>query len=152
MSEEVQKKKGARVALTKKQAAEGLGVELVNLSRRWLADGKFEPKECEVLRAWLAKVPSDSLPAIRFLKEEVERCLVVGGVCVWDLVRIQNALIRVIPQKEREEAKAARNEVARVEWEKQEPERKAARQASAECSRALRERYADVWAEVVPKS
>lgn len=139
-------KKGARIALTKTQAAEGLGRELIELSRTWLADGKFDARELDELKAWLAKVPADSIPAIRFLKEEVHRYIADGEIYDWELSRLQAALIRVIPLKEREEAKTARSEAARIEWEQRAPEREAAQRASTVRSRELRERYAAIWA------
>ena len=147
MSDDTAKKKAVRVALTKTHAAEGLGRELIELSRTLLADGKFELRELEELKAWLAKVPDDSIPAIRFLKEEIQRYVADGEIYDWELSRLQAALIRVIPPKDREDAKMARNEAARVEWAQRAPEREAAQRASAECSHALRERYADVWAK-----
>ncbi len=147
MSDNPEKPKSVRVALTKTQAAEGLGRELIELSRGWLEDGKLEAHELDELRAWLAKAPPDSIPAIQFIKEEVQRYIEDGEVCDWELCRLQAALIRVIPPKERAEAKAAREAVARVEWEKRAPEREAAKRASAERSRELRERYAEIWAE-----
>ncbi len=144
------KRKGTRVALTKKEAAEGLGLELINLSRTWLADGKLVRSELDELRAWLARVPPNSIPALRFIKEEVERCVGDGDVGDRELSKVQKALIRVIPPKERGVAKTARDAASMAEWERLAPEREAARQkwqrASAEKWRALRERYADEWA------
>ena len=146
MGDDTTKKKGVRLTMTKSQAEEGLGRELVELSRNWLEDGKLEPHELEQLRAWLAKVPPDSIPAIRFVKEEVERCVAVGLADEWAATRIQGALIRVLPLADREVAKVARDKVGLAEWEKLAPEREARRRASAERSKTLRERYAEQWA------
>jgi hypothetical protein len=147
MNDDIPKKKGARVALTKTEAEEGFGLELIELSRTWLADGKFDIHELDELKAWLAKVPDDGIPAIRFLKEEVQRYFDDGEIYSWKLSRLQASLIRVIPPKDREEAKCARSEAARIEWEKRAPERDAARRASVEQFREARERHADEWAE-----
>lgn len=145
MADQHPKKSSARVALTKAQATEGLGRELIEMSRAWLADGKFDAQELEQLRAWLQKVPADSVPAMRFLKEEVQRYVADGEIHDWELDRLHAALMRVIPPKEREEAKNARSEAARVLWEKRAPERESARRAAAERSQELRERYAGIW-------
>lgn len=150
MNDEIPKKRGARVALTKKEAAEDLGRELIRLSREWLADGRLDERELDELKVWLAKIPDDALPAIRFLKEEVERYLADGVIYEWELLRLQAALIRILPPEERAEAKAAKDEAARKAYELAAPERKARQirnqEASAVRSRALRERYADEWA------
>jgi hypothetical protein len=139
-------KKGARVALSKTQAASGPGKELVELSKGWLADGKFEAGELAQLKAWLARTSPDSLPAAQFLREEVDRSIIASGYLPNQLLKIQSALFRVIPKRERAEAKEAQQKVIQQEWEQRAPEREAAREASAEHSRRLRERYAGVWA------
>jgi hypothetical protein len=146
MADEIPKKKRVRVSMTKGQLAEGLGRELLELSNTWLRDGKLEVRELEELKAWLANAPSDSIPAIRFLREEVERYIADGQVHDWELSRLQAALIRVLPQKERGEAKNARSDAARIEWVKRAPERQEAQRASAEHWREVHERYASVWA------
>jgi hypothetical protein len=145
MNDDTSKKKGGRVALSKNQASEGLGRELVELSSKWLADGKFDSNELEELTAWLAKVPVDSLPAIRFLKEEVERFISAGEISEWELSRLQNAVIRVIPQRERQEAKSARAEFDRVNSEIRAREREKNRQEKDEYWRGLRKQYASDW-------
>lgn len=109
MSEETPKPRPVRVALTQKQAGEALGVELISLSGKWLADGKFDGMELTELQMWLAKVPDDTIPAIRYLKEEVERYLEDGEILPWELARLQAALMRVIPPDQRAAAKAARD-------------------------------------------
>lgn len=147
MSDDAPKKKAVRVALTKTQAAQGLGRELIELSRGWLADGKFDPRELKELKTWLSNVPDESLPAIRFLKEEVQRYIENGEIYDWELARLHAALIRVIPPKDREQANAARNEISRVECEQGAPEREAARHRSAEQSREIRERHSERWAK-----
>jgi len=58
------------VALSKTQAASGPGKELVELSKGWLADGKFEAGELAQLKAWLARTSPDSLPAAQFLRKK----------------------------------------------------------------------------------
>jgi hypothetical protein len=150
MSDGNPNKRGVRVALTKNEASAGPGKELVELSKGWLADGRFESKELEELRAWLAGAPDDTLPAIQFLKKEVERRVFDGGYLPNQLADIQNALLRVIPKKDRDEAKRTRNAGALEEWERSAPEREVARaiaiQDRRERSGRLRDRYANVWA------
>jgi hypothetical protein len=146
MNGDTPQKKSVRVALTKDQGAEGLGRALVDLSRAWIAGGEFRQEDLEKLKAWLATVKSDSLPAIQFLKDVIRHYPANRALQEWELRHIQVDLIRVLPKKEREEAKAAYQTLVHAAWAQHAPEREAARLASAEHSRDLRKRYAHEWA------
>jgi hypothetical protein len=146
MSEEKPRPRPTRVALTQKQAAEALGVELIELSGKWLADGKFDGLELTELQMWLAKVPEDTIPAIRFLKEEVARYLEDGEILPWELARLQAALMRIIPPDQRAVAKAARDAHAASEAELMHEVREAARNEDrAAYWQAVRARNKDNW-------
>lgn len=103
MSEE---KKSVRVTITAKQAEQTAAKELIELSRRWLEDGVFEFEEMGQLKARLEKGDIPDTPTFNFLKEELASVLEDGRVDPWELERLHEALLRVLPKKMRDPLKA----------------------------------------------
>jgi head-tail adaptor len=137
-----QKKTPDRAVLTKSEATGELGRELINLIRGWLAGGKFERQGLEELEAWLAKAPQDSLAAIHFLREQVTRAMADGNVQDWHLRHLHDALLRVLPPKERDVAKAERIQLNQSNWLREQSERASREQSE----RATQEHNAETMA------
>jgi hypothetical protein len=150
MSDEPKGSKPARVALTKTQAAEGLGLELVKLASGWLEDGKLSESELEALKDWLKRCPTESIPAVRFLREEVQHYFADGRLEDWKLDRLFSSLARVIPPAERAGANEARKKSRKAQEKAERPAREAKRAAAFKESRAywltMQQRYGEEWA------
>ncbi|MDP3070964.1 MAG: hypothetical protein Q8N18_11790 [Opitutaceae bacterium] len=98
-----------RVVLTAKEAAEGFGRTLAENTNNLLADGKLDAREAVALKQWLEACGESDLPALNYLREEVQRYAADGEILPWELGRLQLALERILPPADRAIAKAARN-------------------------------------------
>jgi hypothetical protein len=97
-----------RVVLTTKEAAEGFGRALAENTNNLLADGKLAAHEAAALKRWLEACGETDLPAFNYLREEIQRFAADGRILPWELARLQLALERILPPKDRAIAKAAR--------------------------------------------
>jgi len=97
-----------RVVLTAKEAAEGFGRALAENTNNLLSDGKLDAREAAALKQWLEACGESDLPALNYLREEVQRYAADGEILPWELGRLQLALERILPPTDRAIAKAAR--------------------------------------------
>lgn len=116
---------GRQLSITKKQSEMQSGAELLALVRSVSTDGVLSDAETMDLHRWLDANEGDSLPAAAFLRETVERILADGVVTEAERQELHDAVIRVLPPAERDDAKMARFNVA---FAKQEEERAAWRE------------------------
>lgn len=139
--------KNERVSMTKKQSTESAGIELIELCRDWMEDGKLDERELAELRQWLFDVPDDALPAIRYLKEEIRQVLADGRVDEWEMDRIHLALLRTLPKEEREAADSARNIIRRGKLDEQEAIREGMRRDRDEYWKNERKKNQKLWSQ-----
>ena len=122
-----------RVTLTSKEAANGFGRALCEIANNLLADGKLDASEATALQQWLDACGEVDLPALNYVREEVERYAKDGTILPWELGRLQLALERILPASDRAIAKAARMEaeakLEAIEAAESEESREAKRQS-----------------------
>ncbi len=118
-----------RVVLTSKEAAAGFGRALCENANNLLADGKLDATEALALKQWLEACGESDLPALNYVREEVQRYTIGGEILPWELGRLQLALERILPAADRAIAKAARKKAEAEMEAREEAESEASREA-----------------------
>ena len=102
-----QPKRRVPVKLSADHLSSDIGVALLDLLDRVVADGTLSNQEIADLSAWLGEAAQNStIPGIHFLREEVAGILADGSVSDAERNLLQNAILRVMPITERDRAKA----------------------------------------------
>lgn len=108
-----------RVRLTKTQQSSIEGTELLQLLQSVTADGTLSAQEVVDLRHWLTQNKGSDVPAIRFLREVVERVVADGRVTRSEQEELYAAIERVMPSDLSGIAKQARLPVRDREKQRQ---------------------------------
>ena len=102
-----EKRPPRRIALTQKDAATEVGLKLLKVLEKVVAEGEISDREIVALRNWLDKAATVSeLPGIHFLREEIADILADGKVSEAETRLLTSFVLRVLPPIEREKAKA----------------------------------------------
>jgi hypothetical protein len=107
-----------QVTLTDEQLKEKTAKELLALLETISADGRLTDDEVLKLDAWLKSVRPEKLPALTYLRGRVEGVLADRVIIEEERRAIVAAILRVMPQAEREKVRTLFNEAA--EHDKQE--------------------------------
>lgn len=142
-------KKWQRITLTKAAQGTTLGLQLIDILTRLLADGALQDSEVAELRAWAAAAKATELPSLACLRETVETILADGIITQEERIELVTLMLRILPAEDRAAVKSQVEAVQeadaaglREEADRAKAEAKAAREEAARARKAASEERA----------